>query len=498
MKTTRLNDLNRKFTQILPLYILGMVVANLMSGGPSAAEPEGWYTYNRDNARSAATTDAVGTPLVEAWVYQAPHRPAPAWSGPAKWDGWNKVIELKDRMVFDKVFHVAAVGDSVFFGSSIDDKVYCLDAVTGAPKWAYFTEGPVRLAPSVVNGRVYVGSDDGHVYCLDAETGKLIWKQRPGPKDRRIPGNGRMVSQWPVRSGVVVVEGMVYCCAGVFPTEVVYLVAMDAEDGEIAWKTSIDDLPAQGYMLASTNRLYVATGRARPVVFDRETGKRLFQVEGGGGGTYALLAGDSLLYGPGKRGEISLFGEKVKDQLATFAGNHMIVTPGMSYLHTDTKLSALDRAAYVEFTKQRKAAMRRRDEIARMLKKSREAQRAEPQGQSTEEQKQAILTPEQTAALREELALKATEIDELTTAMKGCAKWEAPCDYPLALIQTGTALFAGGIDAVAAFDPNNGAEIWQAKVNGNVYGLAAANGRMYVSTDEGTIHCFASEDREAR
>ncbi|MGA0409822.1 MAG: PQQ-binding-like beta-propeller repeat protein [Limisphaerales bacterium] len=41
--------------------------------------------------------------------------------------------------------------------------------------WTYHTDAPVRIAPEVVDGRLYVGSDDGMARCLDAMTGKLLW-----------------------------------------------------------------------------------------------------------------------------------------------------------------------------------------------------------------------------------------------------------------------------------------------------------------------------------
>ena len=254
------------------------------------------------------------------------------------WDGWSKVHNLTNRQVFDKAFHVAVVDGAVFFGSSVDDKVYCLDAGTGASRWEFFTEGPVRLAPTVVEGRVYVGSDDGYVYCLDAATGNLIWKHAPGGDQRRIPGNERMISPWAIRTGVVVHDGRLYCGAGVIPSETVYLCALRADNGDEIWKTSMNDLPAQGYLLASSSRLYVVTGRDRPLVFDASTGKRLRQISGGTGGTYALLVGDNLLYGPNKTGDVNLVNAESQDVLASFAGQHMIVAQPFSYLYGERHL----------------------------------------------------------------------------------------------------------------------------------------------------------------
>ncbi|MCA9444531.1 MAG: PQQ-like beta-propeller repeat protein, partial [Candidatus Omnitrophica bacterium] len=141
--------------------------------------------------------------------------------------------------------------DSVYFGSSSDDKVYCLDSKTGEERWAYYTDGPVRLAPTLNNGKVYVGSDDGNAYCLSAKDGSLIWKYQAAPENYRLSGNGRVVSKWPVRTGVLIRDGIAYFGAGLFKWEGVYLCALDAETGEEIWKNKVENLTPQGYLLAS-------------------------------------------------------------------------------------------------------------------------------------------------------------------------------------------------------------------------------------------------------
>jgi len=429
-----------------------------------------WPAYQHDNARSGASKEVLPTELAEAWAHVSAHEPHQAWPGPAKWDGWNKVYNLKDRMIFDKAFQVAAVGDAVYFGSSSDDQVYCLDAQTGAVRWTFYTEGPVRLAPSVSDGHVYVGSDDGYVYCLDAQNGQLVWKHRPGPADRRVPGNGRIVSVWAIRSGVVRVDDTVYACAGVFPSETVYVCAMNAHTGEEIWKTETKEVPAQGYLLASGTRLYVTTGRSTPVVLNRATGKFLYQAKGGStGGTFALLTGDQLLYGPGKTGQMAVVGADNPDHLAAFDGNHMIVTPAMSYLHTDTQLSALDRNTYIRLYSERKKLYARARAVQKELKKVKGKKAAE---------------------LTAELKSLAPKIEGYKQPMRECVKWKASCRYPFSLILAGNKLYAGGAGEVAAFDPKNGEQVWRGEILGNAYGLAVANGRLFVSTDRGTIHCF--------
>lgn len=430
-----------------------------------------WPTYQHDIARTGQTAEQLSVPAHENWVFRSTVRPVAAWDEPAIWDGWHKIRGLKNRQVFDKAFHVAAVGDAVYFGSSVDDQVYCLDAQNGRVRWRFFTEGPVRLAPSIVGNRLYVGSDDGFVYCLERVTGQLIWRQRLGPTDRRIPGNGRIISPWAIRTGVLVLGNTAYACGGAIPSETIYVAALDAQTGQERWKTTMEDLPAQGYLLASNHRLYVTTGRSQPIMFDRQTGKRLRQV-GGSGGTYALLSGDQLLYGPGKTGQLGLFGSD-RDQLASFSGNHVIASHGTFYLHSDDALSAVDSGRYVTAFRKRQQLSEKRSELAKKLKEAK---------------------PPEVDSLKKEAADLALQIQELTDELKRCVKWNVACDSPYALCLAGNTLFAGGAGHVIGIDTSTGNEVWRGPVEGNAFGLAVANSRLYVSTDEGAIHCFAESD----
>ena len=70
---------------------------------------EDWPTYRHDSARSATTGEKLPAGLVEAWVYRSRRPPHMAWPGAAKWDGWHKIYGLKDRMIFDRVFHVLSL-----------------------------------------------------------------------------------------------------------------------------------------------------------------------------------------------------------------------------------------------------------------------------------------------------------------------------------------------------------------------------------------------------
>jgi len=82
--------------------------------------------------------------------------------------------------------------------------------------------------------------------------------------------------------------------------------------------------------------------------------------------------------------------------------------------------------------------------------------------------------------------------------MRACYRWQVDCDYPLSLMATASAVVAGGEGKLAAYATEDGEELWTGEVDGLAFGLAAANGRVYVSTDAGAIHCFADSSMARR
>lgn len=228
---------------------------------PVEVAVNGWPTYMHDSERTGMTSESLTLPLHEVWRYRAAHAPNPAWPAPAKQDFWHNKYDLQARVIYDRAAHVVSDGARVVFGSSADDKVYCLDLTSGKLQWEFSTEGPVRLAPTIDDGRVFVGSDDGCVYCLEAETGKLVWRFRAGEGDRRMPGNGRIISTWPVRTGVVVESGQARFAAGLFPLQGVFQYALDAKTGQELAKGKLAFSP-QGYMQRRGGNIMVSQGRA--------------------------------------------------------------------------------------------------------------------------------------------------------------------------------------------------------------------------------------------
>ena len=431
------------------------------------AVARGWPTYQADPRRTGVSAERLRLPLTEKWAHEASAPPSPAWPAPAKANLSVSVRRLSNPVTYDRAFHPVVARGRLYYGSSSDDAVHCLDAATGGVLWTFVTEGPVRLAPAVAGDAVFAGSDDGFLYALDARTGRLLWRYRPGPGDRRLPGNGRMISLWPVRCGIVVEDGVVYVGAGVFPAQGAFLCAIDAASGREIWKEKVDVSP-QGPLLSSPTRLFVPTGRTPFTAFSRENGKAFGsfgQNQSWGedlvGGAFAIVVENTLTGFQSEDGRINTFDVQSQERIVSTHGLRIVVDGSMAYTLSKTGLGALDRAEYLDLSPRMRAI-------------------------------QAVAPEKRTDWQKRRLA-------SLEERRRACLKWEVPCAASYALIVSGQTLFAGGDGEALAFDPDNGQIVWAASCAGKAHGLAVCDGRLYISTDRGVIHCFgpALEERVA-
>ena len=127
-----------------------VVVALAIASSVNAAD---WPMFRADAARSGYTSEQLPNQLRLRWVYHADQAPQPAWP-------------TRNRLTFDRASKWSSRAKRLYFGSSVDDKVYALDAASGEVRWTFFTDGPVRFAPVAWRDRLLVASDDGCLYCL--------------------------------------------------------------------------------------------------------------------------------------------------------------------------------------------------------------------------------------------------------------------------------------------------------------------------------------------
>ncbi len=390
----------------------------------------GWPTVRRDNHRSAITHEHLQFPLQRHWVHTPGLKPQPAWPPPAKINRAVQSPPLDPTLTYDRAFHTVVHDGLVYYGSSADDSVHCLDLDTGKEIWRYTTNGPVRLAPALYGGKCYIGSDDGHLYCLDGKAGTLLWSFRAGPEKPWIPGNGRIISTFPVRCGICVSDNTVYFAAGLFPRQGTFLCALDAQTGAEIFVESLTCSP-QGYMLLTPTRILVPTGRTPFVVCDRQSGRQLQQLGRSSswgqdlkGGSFAVVIEDRIATGPSEDGHIHLFNSQKSEALFRSSGQQILVSGPTAYVLRKDSLLALDRRKYLL------------------------------------EKRESVL-------------------------------WRVHSEQSYCMVMAGSTIFCGTQDGIYAIDAKTGARLWTTAVEGRVEGLVVSLGRLLASTSTGKVYCFS-------
>ena len=423
---------------------------------------EEWPCHRHDAAQAGVTREKLIFPLGSAWKYEPSQGPAPAWPEPGK--EWH-------RLDFDYAFQPVISEGQIFFGSSADDTLRALDLGTGKLNWRFTAGGPIRLAPAASGGRVYFAADDGCAYCLDAKTGAVVWRFRGAPGERKLLGNGRMISRWPCRSGVLVLDGVVYFTAGMWPAEGIYVYALDAQTGRQIWcndssgvayrlqphggASAFTGVAPQGHMAATQELLIVPSGRTTPAAYDRRTGELAWYQpylyllghpreswdDRSSGGSWLLLAGDVYFSGvhkPGAPDIPSAMGEggpQPGDGLATFS----LKTGRRQQVLADAELAlASGETLY--------AVVRGR--------------------------------------------LMALDFEQFRRSGAVAAKWSVEHGRAYSMALAADALLVGGADAISAYDVADGRLLGSVKTGEQVRGIAISARRVVAATDKGSLVCL--------
>ena len=308
-----------------------------------------WPTYRHDPHRSGATSERLDERRLElAWQWRS--------AAPQNLPGTVRQSGTR-TLVF--VICTRCATTTVCFMPSLTSVTCTLGRrpMTRCTAWTWIQATrrghmlpavPVRIAPTIWNGKVLFGSDDGFAYCLDAATGSLQWRYSPSRDERRVLNNGRCVSFWPVRSGVVVQDNLAYFAASMLPWKQSYLCAVDATSGSAdvpgGFVQPYEKETFEGPLVVTLEKLITPRGRVAPKLFRRSDGSALGELPGGGGSFVVVADSERVLYGPGnKQGWIADAQAESREQIATYPrGRAMIVSGATSYLLTDSQLIASD------------------------------------------------------------------------------------------------------------------------------------------------------------
>ena len=446
-------------------------LAALVAAGSSALAAD-WPCWRHDANRSASSPADLPADLHLHWVRDYPAL-EPAWEDPVN----------RDRMPYDRAYEPVVMGSTLFVGSNRSDRITALDTRSGAERWRFYADGPVRFPPIAWRDKLFFVSDDGHLYCLKAETGDLAWKVRGGPDDRKILGNSRMISAWPARGGPALLDGVITFAASIWPFMGVFIHAVDAETGQTVWtndelgsiymrqphggSVSFAGLAPQGALAAIGDRLIVPNGRSVPACLDRKTGKLIyFHLSGspghkGGDSPHRKLEGGS---------HVSAIGEVYFNHRGHNTAMYDLATGGTYIMWESTTYPVLTED--VCYFAGSPVVARGSAGLKRVAYQARERDRRTRRTRTVTRHR--------------------WEMPEL---------WTCKVDGSGALIKAGGRLYAGGKGVVSAIDPSaegGPAVIWSAPVDGVVARIIAADDRLFVVTLGGKIYAFGPGEVQPR
>jgi len=468
------------------LSLLGATLVALSAAVGSGGD---WPQFRYDSGRTAASPESLPAKLHLQWVRELP-APRPAFPGEV-------------RLRYDASYEPVVLGKTMFTPSMVTDSVTALDIETGTERWTFFAEGPVRFAPVAWQDKVYFVSDDGHLYCVRADSGELLWKHRglpDGRRDRKVLGDGRLVSLFPARGGPVLADGIVYYGAGLWSAEGVFVHALDATSGKVVWsntdshrvaKANMDHgvgyfagITPHGYLAMVDGKLVVPCGAQLPALMDPATGK-LHAYTMGWGGRVGLPKGSWFVAGVGKYlvhgGDLYDIRQPNQERFRKTKKGARDIKP-MLYLGGMTRLQ-IDRA-----NQKRLGAFREPVLTA-------EAMYCQDKG---------IAAWELTSATLEERAKTPvpphrkndTYPDKTRATFREL--WRLPRPSKVH-IRAGGRLYCAAAGLVEAIDlPEEGQTpqvTWRAKVLGTPQRLLAADGKLFAVTLEGRIYAFGGQER---
>jgi len=137
--------LRRKYVVVISFIGL-LLIANAVFSLPffTNSKDKDWPMWRYDANRSAASPHKLSDKLHLQWVRDYPVL-TQAWDDPFN----------RDLMQYDKVYEPVVQGKTMFVGSNASDWMVALDTETGAEKWSFYVDGPVRFPPVAHNGNVY-------------------------------------------------------------------------------------------------------------------------------------------------------------------------------------------------------------------------------------------------------------------------------------------------------------------------------------------------------
>ena len=200
-----------KQTSEKQIFLKGPAYGELKTQDSKLRTDGGWPTFRADAARSGSTDAPVPANLKRRWKVD----------------------------VGGDIGPVTVAEDKVFVPVIDKHRVVTIDCPTGKILWDFTTGARVDTPPTIYKGMALFGSADGWAYCLRCRDGQLIWARRVAPQNRLIGSMGQLESAWPVHGSILVDDSssgaVAYLAAGrsSYLDGGIHFYALRPETGEV-------------------------------------------------------------------------------------------------------------------------------------------------------------------------------------------------------------------------------------------------------------------------
>jgi len=208
--------------------------------GTAKPSDDDWPCYRHDAWRSGSTPAGVPEKLKVRWAADLGDDYP---DGPIT-DDWRQNPFVKGPLTSPVIS-----GGLVYVGRPDAHELVALDAHTGKVSWRYTANGRIDTPPTIYRGLCLFGVKSGWVVCLRADNGKRVWRRRAAPLEERIIAYGQLESPWPVPGSVLVVDGTAFFAAGrqSLADGGILVFAVKPSNGNIQWVQRLDSLPTKNF-----------------------------------------------------------------------------------------------------------------------------------------------------------------------------------------------------------------------------------------------------------
>ena len=164
----------------------------------------------------------------------------------------------------------AADGNNLYITTSFGE-VWCVEAQTGKSIWTKQLETPIRAAPTIFAGRIFVVTVNNEIFALEAKTGDELWDYAGIIEPSSLLG-GSAPAACSQAVVVTLTSGEIYC--------------LSPESGRMLWSDTmtpalrIDTVSSIAHIRArpiiEDNIVYIASHGGRIAAYELLTGKKIW------------------------------------------------------------------------------------------------------------------------------------------------------------------------------------------------------------------------------